>query len=751
MKNEFNEMQKKAIFHKDGPLIIVAGPGSGKTTVIVNRAKEMIDTYHIKPQEILISTFTKNAALEMAARYNEICSINGRGVNFGTIHAICLNFLRNYFGYSYDKLCAENEKYGKLYTIYKKYHFQTGDERKFIKAAASGISNIKNMRKDVQDPSTFAGFQGISDYQMEKMYFSYMEEMEKEEKYDFDDILLLCHKHLLEEPKVLSVIQDTYRYIMIDEFQDTNRIQADIFYLIAEKYRNIVIVGDDDQSLYRFRAADPSIMLSFRKSFPEAEKVILGINYRSDGNIVRATRKFIEKNAERYPKDLQANRQSQEGIHFVQTEDEKEETNFIIDKVKREHDKGIPYGEMAVIYRTNKESQPINGKFMEKDIPFYAKKDDIIDIYSHFIYKDILNFWELANGSHDYRKWQRAMKRPTLYITGQCFKECKNVDEIIEWYLERGNRKKVKDIIQFKEKIQILNNFPHPKDLITFIRDRMGYEKGLENYAKYMHESIDLLNMILDDLEKDASQFFTMKDWIQYGQAYHERILEQTKWEKGADAVSLTTMHGSKGLEYKVVFLINAVNGVTPNKNAETALELQEERRMFYVAMTRAKDQLYIIKPETYYEDKAEPSPYYKQMLKICKTEQIPYEVLDGKIEKTKLDVKNGDTLFHEKYGEGKVLDINGNKIYMAFGNEFKIFPYPQAIEEKKLTQNKKAKENVIRPDGYQILLSPTLSSPGNSRYVIVDPETGEVIRDCSGYGYKTVESAMNVRIRKNN
>ena len=146
-----------------------------------------------------------------------------------------------------------------------------------------------------------------------------------------------------------------------------------------------------------------------------------------------------------------------------------------------------------------------------------------------------------------------------------------------------------------------------------------------------------------------------------------------------------------------------------------------------------------------------EPSPYYKQMMKICKTEQIPYEVLDGKIEKTKLDVKNGDTLFHEKYGEGKVLDINGNKIYMAFGNEFKIFPYPQAIEEKKLTQNKKDQENVIRPDGYQILLSPTLSSPGNSRYVIVDPETGEVIRDCSGYGYKTVESAMNIRIRKNN
>ena len=172
-------MQKKAIFHKDGPLIIVAGPGSGKTTVIVNRAKELINTYHIKPQEILISTFTKNAALEMAARYKEICPPGGNGVNFGTIHAICLNILRNYFGYSYEKLCAENEKYGKLYSIYKKYRFQTGDERKFIKAAASGISNIKNMRKDVQDPSTFAGFQGISDYQMEKMYFFIWERWKK--------------------------------------------------------------------------------------------------------------------------------------------------------------------------------------------------------------------------------------------------------------------------------------------------------------------------------------------------------------------------------------------------------------------------------------------------------------------------------------------------------------------------------------------------------------------------------------------
>ena len=396
------------------------------------------------------------------------------------------------------------------------------------------------------------------------------------------------------------MIQDTYRYIMIDEFQDTNRIQADIFYLMAEKYRYITIVGDDDQSLYRFRAADPSIMLSFRKAFPEAEKVVLGVNYRSDGNIVRATRKSIEKNAERYPKNLQANRESLEGIRFVQTEDENEETNFILRMVRQEHEKGTPYGEMAVIYRTNKESQPIIGKFMEKDIPFYAKKDDIIDIYNHFIYKDILNFWEIANGSRDYKKWQRAMKRPTLYITGQCFKECRNIDEIIEWYLEKGNRRKTKDIIQFRERIQVLKNFSRPKDLIAYIRDAIGYEKGLENYAKYMHESIDLLNMIFDDLEKDASGFLTMKDWMQFGQAYHERIMEQTKWEKGTDAVSLTTMHGSKGLEYKVVFVVNAVNGVTPNKNAETALELQEERRMFYVAMTRAKDQLYIIKPETY-------------------------------------------------------------------------------------------------------------------------------------------------------
>lgn len=746
--SEFNEMQKKAILHKDGPLLIIAGPGSGKTTVIVNRAKALVEEYKIKPGNILVSTFTKNAALEMAARYYEICPPGGRGINFGTIHSICLHILREYFGYSYENLCAENEKYGKLYDIYKRYRFQTGDERQFIKAAANTISTIKNMRKDIHDPDTFAGVNGIADEQMERMYFGYQDKLKKEGKYDFDDILLHCHDKLLHEPAALEQLQERYQYIMVDEFQDTNRVQADIFYLIAEKYRNIAIVGDDDQSLYRFRAADPSIMLGFRQQYPDAEKVVLGMNYRSDGNIVKVSRSFIESNAGRFPKDLKANRATKEPIRFVEIKDEKAETAYIIDAVKDLHDQGVSYSEMAVIYRTNKESQSLIAGFMEHKIPFYAKKEDIIDIYNHFIYKDILNFYDIANGSKNYSKWQRAMKRPTLYISGECFRECKNVDDIIEWQMTKGNRRSAKGILQFQEKVRVLKSFQRPKDFIAYLRYSIGYDKGLENYAKYMHESMDLLNMILEDLAKDAEGFNTMKDWIRFGEQYHNEIVEQTKWDKSSDAVSLTTMHGSKGLEYKAVFMVNAIDGVTPNKNAESNEDYEEERRMFYVGMTRAKDKLFLFYPKTYLGKDTKKSPYYRQVMEICKKRNIPTQYLEGKYNKNnETGVKNGDVLYHDAFGEGTVLDINGKKIYLVFGNEFKIFAYPDAILEKEL--KRKEDTRIMRPDGYMVVLSKKLSKPGKMRYVVIDPTNGEVIRDCSGYGYKTADTAFHIKIRK--
>ncbi len=747
----FNENQKKAINYKDGPLIIVAGPGSGKTTVIVNRTKTLIEKHKINPKEILVSTFTKSAALEMADRYQEMSGIKGRGVTFGTIHSICLNILRKYFGYSYEKLCTENAKYGKLYSIYKRYHFQSGDQTMFIRAVSGRISYIKNTRADIHDPKSFANVQGVSNDQMEKMYLSYIEEMEKEGKYDFDDILLHCHKLLEENTEVLSEIQEEYKYFMIDEFQDCNRIQADIFYLLAEKYENIAIVGDDDQSLYRFRAADPSIMLDFRKTFPNAEKIILGTNYRSDANIVKASRKFIDKNKERFPKNLEPSREEKEGIHFITTKDEKEEINFITDAIEDNYGNGIPYSEMAVIYRTNKESQGFVANFMKKNIPFYAKKEDIIDIYDHYIYKDILNFYELANGSKNYKKWQRALKRLPLYITGQCFKECKNIDEIIEWHIEHKKIYNAKRIMLFQEKIFFLKNYTCPSDFIYFLRQEIKYEEGLENYANYMHENIDLLKMILDDLEKDSRLFKSMEKWKEYGEKYHENVLEQTKWDKGKDAISLTTMHGSKGLEYKIVFLINAIDGITPSDKAQTEEDMEEERRMFYVGMTRAKDHLYLLYPKEYRGDTVMISPYYKDVKKVCQKEKIQYTEEKGVYKKKEAaKLKAGESLYHKEYGKGEILDINGDKIYLMFPSGFKIFPYPKAINESVLSIKISEKDKiVIREDGYGVVMSQKLSKPGSVRYVVIDPETKEVIRDCSGYGYKTIETAKNIKIKK--
>lgn len=743
----FNKQQMEAIHHKEGPLLIIAGPGSGKTTVIVNRTKTLIEEHKVDPKKILVSTFTKNAAMEMEARFKELSS--AKGVTFGTIHSICLYILRAYFGYSYEKLCAENEKYAKLYGIYKRLKFETADERQLIKAAASGISYIKNTGRDVQDQSTFSGFSGISDMQMEKMYFAYIESMEKEEKYDFDDILLLCYKHLSETPDVLEKIQEQFQYIMIDEYQDTNRVQASIFYLIAEKYKNLAIVGDDDQSLYRFRAADPSIMLSFRKNFPDAKKVILATNYRSDGNIVKAARMFIETNSGRFAKNLEANREGKAQIHFIHPADEREETEYILNAVKDKHDSGTPYSEMAVIYRTNKESQILVNAMMDNDIPFYAKKEDIVDIYSHFIYKDILNFYELSQGSQNYQKWQRAMKRPTQYVPGSIWRRCHSVDDVINAMMAEGKLRNARSIIKFTEQINTLGSLKKPLDIISYIRQVINYDKGIADYAEYMHESIDILNSILDMLCEHAKKFQDMESWKQFAETYKESLKEQTQWEEGTDAVTLTTMHGSKGLEYETVFMVNCIDGITPNKGASGKEETEEERRMFYVGMTRAKNELCLFCPKKYQGSYVEESPFFRDMRTICLKLGLPVVDKDGQYVNPDT-AKTGDILYHKKYGQGEVLDVNGDKIYLSFSGEFKIFPYPAALKEKHLTtQVPKTDGMMLRKDGFAVIRSEQLSSPGNARYVVIDPDSGEIIRDCSGYGYKNPESAMNVKIKR--
>lgn len=612
--DKFNDAQKKAIQHKDGPLLIIAGPGSGKTTVIVNRTKNLIKEYGVSPGNILVATFTKAAAKEMQDRYTKDLPTQMRGVNFGTIHSICLRILVNYFGLTYDQILKESEKYRILSNLFRKYNFDTADEKDTLPKFSNAISYIKNNGISEIDYDQF----DIPEYQLKKIYTSYKEIMKENKKLDFDDILIWCLWLLRNNKKILKEIQCVYQYIMIDEFQDTNRIQAEIFFLIAGEAKNICVVGDDDQSLYQFRGAKPEIMLNFESRFPDLKKVILDINYRSDGNIVEASKEFIEKNKKRFEKNIHGFRDKEEKIQMHEVFSEKDEIEDIMHFIKvYQEEKKIPFSDMAVIYRTNRESKDIVDTFIKQNIPFRAKKEDLVDIYTHYIYNDLINFYRLAKGSKSYKNWQRAMKRPSCFVPNKAWNACKSIREV-EFWLDQHNKGFAKTRMHKSQRqILHLSNLSFQNQLDYILYD-IGYVDGLKDYAEFKKEDLDYLYEILDELMEDARKFQSFEDWMEHAKNYSNTIKKTTVLNENEDAVSLTTMHGSKGLEFECVFLINAADGITPNQKAQTESDLEEERRMFYVGMTRAKTHLHILYSEYYHGKKQKKSPYFVDMLKIC-------------------------------------------------------------------------------------------------------------------------------------
>lgn len=608
---QFNEAQKKAIHHNKGPLLIIAGPGSGKTTVVVNRTINLISEYRIKPDNILVATFTKAAATEMKRRYQKESSPDLYGVTFGTIHSICLKILVTYFGYTYDNILKETEKYRIILNLFRTYNFSAAEEKDSIAKLSSAISYIKN--NGGIETIDFDKFE-MPEHQIRKVFEGYSDILKENGKLDFDDILLRCRDLLENNPEVLDEIQNIYQYIMIDEFQDTNQIQADIFFMIAHKYKNICVVGDDDQSLYQFRGAKPEIMLHFENVFKEAERVVLNTNYRSDQNIVSAATKFIEKNTNRFEKDLNSYKQKKNPLQLYSFLSELEQAQKTCELIENFHKKNIDYNDMAIIYRTNKESKSVMDLFIKKEIPFRAKKEDIVDVYTHYIFNDLVNFHKLANGSNDYKRWQRALKRPSCYIPNCAWKECKNVNELNFWGIKNGKRYIQVNIEKFKRRLKRLVNLSFEEQIHYILYD-IGYLNGLESYCEYMKEDFKTAMDILNELVTESKAFSSFDAWIDHAKQYSAMIKRTTILNEDVDAVSLTTMHGCKGLEYEVVFLIDANEGLTPYEKAITDSELEEERRMFYVGMTRAKSHLIISTTESYHGKKQRKSQYYQELL----------------------------------------------------------------------------------------------------------------------------------------
>ena len=403
-------------------------------------------------------------------------------------------------------------------------------------------------------------------------------------------MLVLCYELFRSRPDVLAQWQKKFRYVLIDEFQDINRIQYDVIRMLAQPENNLFVVGDDDQAIYGFRGADSELMLGFRKDFPNAKQILLGMNYRSTANIVQNSLKLIENNVERYSKKLEANREGGSCLHIQEVKDPVEEAEYVLEEIQKCKENGIKEEEIAILFRVHTDARAVVEAMVERKIPFQMK-ERLPNLYDHFIAKDICAYFRLALGNIERNDLLQVMNRPKRYIgrdsvaSGKpSFEEMRKFYCDKEWMLDR--------IDQFEWDVKMLRKTA-PYAGINYIRKRIGYDDFLKDYAFTRKIDRANLNEVLAELEEAARPFATIEEWFRHIEEYTRLLrLKSMKRQEDREGVRLMTLHSAKGLEFDTVFLVEANEGKMPYKKAKTDAETEEERRLFYVGMTRAKEVL---------------------------------------------------------------------------------------------------------------------------------------------------------------
>lgn len=651
---KMNDAQREAILHKDGPMMVLAGPGSGKTFVITMRTKELIESYGIAPNRILVITFTKAAAEEMKERFTKMMGGFETHVNFGTFHAVFFKILKFAYNYSAANIIREEERYRYFREIIGEMELEIEDEKEFIEGVSSEISLVKGEKMDVKHYYSI----NCSEENFQRIYKEYEKKLRAANLIDFDDMLLLCYELLTARPDILAMWQKKYEYILIDEFQDINRVQYEIVKLLAAPKNNLFIVGDDDQSIYRFRGAKPEIMLHFPDDFKGTKRVLLDRNYRSKANIVNGALRVVKNNKNRFEKDIKATKDDGEQIRIASFKNLPEENQAILDEIADYRRKGYSYSQIAILYRTNTQPGALVERFMEYNIPF-KMRDAIPNIYEHWIAKNIIAYIKIAMGSRDRNLFLQIMNRPKRYIARDILDE-----PVVDF--ERM-KKLVEDkpyIVERIEKLEYDLNLlkkVNPYAAITYIRRSMGYDDYLSEYAAFRRIKVEELYDVISELQEGAREYATYEDWFHHIENYKEELKQQMdrNRQKDVDGVALSTFHAAKGLEYDIVYIIDANEGITPHRKAVLNEDMEEERRMFYVAMTRAKSKLCIYSVKERYNKELFPSRFVGELL-LAET-----------------DLSEGARVRHKTYGIGTVMQIKNGKVTIRFDKA----PLPKTLD----------------------------------------------------------------------
>ena len=608
----FNKSQIQAISHMDGPAMVLAGPGSGKTTVITHRIKNLIEKAEVRPENILVVTFTKAAAISMQKRFSTLMN-GGKGqlVTFGTFHSVFYKILRKSRRYEATEILSERQKTDYIREIIGRYGISSNDISELSQNIINDIGNIKGNMLNAQEyePSCCKKEDFI------KVYNAYNLELKKDGKMDFDDILRECYLLLCENHTILEQWRELYKYILIDEFQDINRIQMNIIELLASPLNNIFVVGDDDQSIYGFRGARPEIMIEFKDYYPEAELIVLDVNYRSTQSIINVAGRVIENNKTRLDKCAHANNNKDFQPDIRKFRNQVEELKFVVSKIKEYENQGISLSEMAILVRNNSQIQEISSFLKNRKIEAESGKHRS-NIYNGMVAKDILSYVRGAlkfDGTYFNEDLIYVLNKPQRYISRQVVLSVNmNISAVRRIYSKNN-------IDSFLFHIEMIRKLP-PQAALSYIRKGAGYEEYLRLYAIENNIPMSGLLKQLEQLVQECSKFNTLEQWINSIDSAQnsegQNFGKNSSGEGGTNnRINIMTMHGSKGLEFKAVFIVDANQGIIPTSKALRERDFEEERRLFYVAITRAIDYLNIYAVEERLGCPIEVSMFVEEML----------------------------------------------------------------------------------------------------------------------------------------
>lgn len=680
MFNKLNDKQKEAVMHIDGPCLVLAGAGSGKTKVLTERIVNLINN-GVSPYNILAITFTNKAAREMRERVYNSIEEEANKIFIGTFHSLGLKIVRenaSVIGYSNNVTILDRDDVNTLIKRFMK-ELNLDTEHYPVKSILNKISFAKNEGLSPEEFDKFA--KAPLDMAACKVYKMYESALKRSNSVDFDDLLILPLRIFKKDKSVLEKYQEHFKYILVDEYQDTNMVQYDMCKLLASKYRNLFVVGDMDQSIYSFRFANYMNVINFEKDNKDAKVIVLDENYRSTNNILNAANDVIRNNKERKEKNLWSSKGNGDKIKYIRCDNEQEEASTVVRLTKELLDKEEKPSEIAVLYRTNGQSRVFEEAFLKENIPFKI-------VGSYFFYnrkeiKDLISYMHLIYNNNDDASLERVINVPRRGIGSKTIERLrseasisdKSMFEVVNSGKELGFKNLIIDLTNESKNTDLVG-------LVDVILDKTGIRKELEE-KNDLESEIRLEN--LNEFKSIALAFqekgiFSLEEFLEN----ISLVSDKNEYKEVDDGINLMTLHSAKGLEFNDVFLVGMEEGIFPhNRSFESESELEEERRLCYVGITRAKEHLWLMnaKKRTLFGQVSMnfPSRFIKEINSdlIDKEESVSLKnnSFIGNMYERDLndDLKVGDKVVHDKFGEGIVVKIDGSVATIAFGYMYGI------------------------------------------------------------------------------